>query len=666
MKQKLRQFVLGRREILKKQNLFKLIFPLVGLLSLIWFLVRVIPKPSRATYPCMRAAFPFASAFIAWLISLSGSILLIRKARALFRITRNLQGALIVILAVVVHYLAIAVFPGFSSMASDFRSRAVLNSTSSYIFPDPESNISTPRSTVAIVQSEIPEASQINAAEIESMVREAITLAGGLGDIISNGDTVILKPNLVSPHIQTGTYETLTPGSNGVDTDYRVIQAAVNIVRELNPDGTIILMEGSAMGSTSNAFSILGWDMITGLDEVVFLEDICAWQEKDSPALVRLSLPEDKFLYTAHSNTYYMSRLYYEADVLISIPCLKNHLSAGITGGVKNVGIGATPSRIYGMGPSDSSNPFGRWSTENGIDHGWEPLNNWIHDFYMLRPVDFVIMDGLQGIQFGPGPHRGDDLQSNQKNMRLILAGKDAVAVDAIEALVMSHDPEKVLHLTSLHEDGVGCADPRYIKVAGMKVDEVEKAFGNAENGNLVKHYDILPPEPRVNDIRVEADRLQFSLLGDETVSRVDVMINDQLLEESIVGGFDNVTIGLPEVPAGEDRIRIIVYDKYLNHKTIELAWQPTSVERVEWNAIDIYPNPASGRFNIRISAEAEGTIRVTMLGMNGAVQKSFEWTKGTRDFTGEVTVDDLPEGTYILTLEFNHFRSVRKIIVKR
>lgn len=35
--------------------------------ALVWFLVRVIPKPSRASYPCQRAAFPVASAFVIWL-----------------------------------------------------------------------------------------------------------------------------------------------------------------------------------------------------------------------------------------------------------------------------------------------------------------------------------------------------------------------------------------------------------------------------------------------------------------------------------------------------------------------------------------------------------------------------------------------------------------------
>jgi hypothetical protein len=37
-----------------------------GAAALLWFLIRVIPKPSRAAYPCQRAAFPAASAFVIW------------------------------------------------------------------------------------------------------------------------------------------------------------------------------------------------------------------------------------------------------------------------------------------------------------------------------------------------------------------------------------------------------------------------------------------------------------------------------------------------------------------------------------------------------------------------------------------------------------------------
>ncbi|HUV62641.1 MAG TPA: hypothetical protein VMW24_02025, partial [Sedimentisphaerales bacterium] len=60
---------------------FTWIFAAGGLLALIWFLFRVIPKPSRAAYPCQRAAFPLASGFVIWLTGAICSITFIRRAK---------------------------------------------------------------------------------------------------------------------------------------------------------------------------------------------------------------------------------------------------------------------------------------------------------------------------------------------------------------------------------------------------------------------------------------------------------------------------------------------------------------------------------------------------------------------------------------------------------
>jgi hypothetical protein len=67
-----------------KHRWFTWIFPIGGLLALIWFLIRVIPKPSRATYPCQRVAFPLASGFVIWLTGAIGSIMAVRKAKRCF------------------------------------------------------------------------------------------------------------------------------------------------------------------------------------------------------------------------------------------------------------------------------------------------------------------------------------------------------------------------------------------------------------------------------------------------------------------------------------------------------------------------------------------------------------------------------------------------------
>jgi uncharacterized protein (DUF362 family) len=60
----------------------------VGCAALIWFLVRVIPKPSRASYPCQRAAFPLASAFVMWLFGTVGGMFSLGRLRKFVRINR--------------------------------------------------------------------------------------------------------------------------------------------------------------------------------------------------------------------------------------------------------------------------------------------------------------------------------------------------------------------------------------------------------------------------------------------------------------------------------------------------------------------------------------------------------------------------------------------------
>lgn len=57
---------------------------IIGAGALIWFLIRVIPKPSRATYPCQRAAFPIASAFVIWLTATLGSVFSFKRLKKVF------------------------------------------------------------------------------------------------------------------------------------------------------------------------------------------------------------------------------------------------------------------------------------------------------------------------------------------------------------------------------------------------------------------------------------------------------------------------------------------------------------------------------------------------------------------------------------------------------
>jgi hypothetical protein len=76
----------------------KLIFPIVGLVALVWVIVRVIPKPSRAEYPCQQAAIPVAFSFMAWISASTLGVFLVRISRNYFNRKRIIfAGALCII-----------------------------------------------------------------------------------------------------------------------------------------------------------------------------------------------------------------------------------------------------------------------------------------------------------------------------------------------------------------------------------------------------------------------------------------------------------------------------------------------------------------------------------------------------------------------------------------
>ena len=76
----------------------KIIFISLGITSTVWFLFRVIPKPSRATYPCMQASAPLMSGFVIYLLTLTGSMAAYRKARLSFINAKYLYGSIFLLI----------------------------------------------------------------------------------------------------------------------------------------------------------------------------------------------------------------------------------------------------------------------------------------------------------------------------------------------------------------------------------------------------------------------------------------------------------------------------------------------------------------------------------------------------------------------------------------
>ena len=85
----MRKFLQAIRNLVSKPQA---IFYAAGITSTIWFLVRVIPKPTRASYPCMRTAAPVMSGFVIYLVGLWGSAFALKHLRKSFALRRYVHG----------------------------------------------------------------------------------------------------------------------------------------------------------------------------------------------------------------------------------------------------------------------------------------------------------------------------------------------------------------------------------------------------------------------------------------------------------------------------------------------------------------------------------------------------------------------------------------------
>jgi hypothetical protein len=92
----------------------------LGLASVVWVLIRVVPKPSRATYPCQKVAQPLAAGFIVWLLGLVGSSLIILRARSLFQRHRYVVGVICFAAAVLLGFLTLSDTSGVAASAGTF------------------------------------------------------------------------------------------------------------------------------------------------------------------------------------------------------------------------------------------------------------------------------------------------------------------------------------------------------------------------------------------------------------------------------------------------------------------------------------------------------------------------------------------------------------------
>ncbi len=77
-----------------------LLFPIIGLASFLWVIIRVAPKPSRLRYPCMKVAVPTAATFLAYIIAIFASLFSFRKAKEKLAQSKYSFGIILLLISI--------------------------------------------------------------------------------------------------------------------------------------------------------------------------------------------------------------------------------------------------------------------------------------------------------------------------------------------------------------------------------------------------------------------------------------------------------------------------------------------------------------------------------------------------------------------------------------
>jgi uncharacterized protein (DUF362 family) len=215
---------------------------------------------------------------------------------------------------------------------------------------------------------------------------------------------------------------------------------------------------------------------------------------------VRMKVPWGGYAYPA----YHLNPAFYQCDVYASLAKLKNHWIAGVTMTMKN-NFGNTPCSLYGgdCGPHGNERPTQERAPvlHNGTTPAPSVVDAELHpdsprdpgyrvprilvDQNGIRPIDIAIIDGVETVRGGEGPW----LPGLEKmTPGVIIAGRNAVNVDAVGMAVMGYDPyaergtspfirgDNSLRLAE--EAGIGTRDLKRIEVVGLSIKDAHINFG--------------------------------------------------------------------------------------------------------------------------------------------------------------------------------------------
>jgi uncharacterized protein (DUF362 family) len=264
---------------------------------------------------------------------------------------------------------------------------------------------------------------------VKKAVKYSLQLIGGLDSLVSAGDRVLVKPNLIAPyHYRTG-----------ATTNLFVIRALCALAKEAGAR-KITIADSSAVGhKTDEVFAV------TGLKEL---------STKIGVELIDFKKAKTVYMGIANGKIFKRIKIpeaFMEADVIINAPVMKTHDVFPATLGLKN---------MKGVLQEKDKKRFHKWGLAQSIV-----------DLNKLVLPQLTVLDGTVCME-GMGPTHGTPV-----NLGIIISSFDTVAGDSVAATVMGIAPSKIEYVKLAFEQGLGCADLSRIQVLGLAIEKVKRPF---------------------------------------------------------------------------------------------------------------------------------------------------------------------------------------------
>ncbi len=252
--------------------------------------------------------------------------------------------------------------------------------------------------------------------------RQAVDQAFELFPLKVKGKKIFIKPNALRA----------SKAEEGITTHPAVLRAVVEKIETMQPAAIVV-------GDNPGAFNY-------GANEETF--EKTGLMEAAGPYYQNIGSDSQNVDFNADFMlTVNLSRIVLEADIIISLPKFKTHGLTILSGAIKN-SYGFLPGAQKAKLHKAAGNP--------------KRFHEMLIDVFRLRIPDLFIVDAVVGME-GNGPASPD-----LRDIGLILASDNAVAMDGVIAVMMGCEPRQLRFLQKAKETGLGDYDLSTIEVIGQ------------------------------------------------------------------------------------------------------------------------------------------------------------------------------------------------------